>query len=118
MRISVCSRGRRKEPCRFCLGEARHRVVAILGERNEGDAHRFEVRIPDGRRFVLCHHVQADRWELAAAYPRAPRPLRRARAPQPVRMRRAALLLRKGWAALRHLSHHRTNELPLPGAPA
>ena len=75
MRISVRSRssGSGKEPCSFCLGESRLRVMAIVERRDLADVDYFEVRVLDGRNFVLARERQTDAWELAAVYPRAAR---------------------------------------------
>jgi len=82
MRISVRSRCRTsvKVPCSFCLGSARHPVVAIESDRHDLDADTFEVRILDGRRFVLCHRLEPDQWELAAVHARMRRRPARSRA--------------------------------------
>ena len=70
MRISVRSRAgtNGSEPCSLCLGRCSLRVVDILERRELDDARRFQVRVTDGRRFVLRYQPAADRWELAAVY--------------------------------------------------
>ena len=120
MRISVRSRCRASgwEPCSFCLGAARHRVVTILESHDEADARSFEVRILDGRRFVLRHHPDNDRWELAAVHGRVWR--RSVRPYTPSRPNPSLTLLRAAGWALWRLAHRRaaSRELPAPGAPA
>jgi hypothetical protein len=73
MRISVRSRAGRKgkEPWSFCLGRCELYVSEILERCEVTGAYRFQVRVTDGRRFVIRHHPALDRWELAAVY--APR---------------------------------------------
>lgn len=68
MRISVRSRPgiHGLEPCSFCLGRCSLQVVDILERSGRTDARRFQVRVADGRRFVLRHQPAGDRWELAA----------------------------------------------------
>jgi hypothetical protein len=75
MRISVHSRCTKcgTEPGRFCLGQAQLRVVSIVERRDTADSRYFEVRVPDGRDFLLCHQTQTDVWQLAAVYGRRPR---------------------------------------------
>ncbi|HEY9531883.1 MAG TPA: hypothetical protein VIQ55_10850 [Burkholderiales bacterium] len=76
MRISVRSRSGRtgKEPWSFCLGRCELFVMDILERCELTGACRFHVRVSDGRRFVIRHQVDADRWELAAVYaPSSPR---------------------------------------------
>jgi hypothetical protein len=72
MRISVsCRSGRKgKEPCSVHLGSADLPVAAIVERHEEPERQCFEVRVFDGRRFVLCHHADHDDWELAAVYGR------------------------------------------------
>ena len=75
MRISVysrCSSGRR-EPGSICLGQARLRVAAILERRDLADSDYFEVRVLDGRKFVLSHRRETDAWELTAVRAQVPR---------------------------------------------
>jgi hypothetical protein len=73
MRISVRSRAGRKgqEPWSFCLGRCELYVSDILERCEVTGAYRFQVRVTDGRRFVIRHQPALDRWELAAVY--APR---------------------------------------------
>ena len=57
MRISVRSRtGRKgKEPWSFCLGRRELYVTDILERCELTGACRFQVRVTDGRRFVIRH---------------------------------------------------------------
>jgi hypothetical protein len=73
VRISVRSRAGKNgdQPCSFCLGRRELFVVDILERREITGASRFQVRVSDGRRFVIRHQRALDRWELAAVY--APR---------------------------------------------
>jgi hypothetical protein len=75
MRISVHSRcsKRGSEPGSICLGQARLRVAAILERRDLADSDYFEVRVLDGREFVLSHRRQTDAWELTAVRAQMPR---------------------------------------------
>lgn len=54
------------EPCSFRLGQRSLHVVDILERGGLADARRFQVRVADGRRFVIRHQPAGDRWELAA----------------------------------------------------
>ncbi|MGH8669555.1 MAG: hypothetical protein ACREUN_01515 [Burkholderiales bacterium] len=78
MRISVRTRAGHsgREPCSFCLGACRLQVVDILERCQVADACRFQVRVSDGRRFVIRYQPQLDRWELAAVYPPRVKPHR------------------------------------------
>ena len=69
---SRCSR-KGSEPCSICLGQARLRVAAILERRDLADADYFEVRVLDGRKFVLSHERGTGAWKLGAVYPRTTR---------------------------------------------
>ncbi len=75
MRISVRSRAGRygKEPCSFCLGRCELYVTDIIERAEVTGANRFQVRVSDGRRFVIRHQPSTDRWELAAVYGSAQR---------------------------------------------
>jgi hypothetical protein len=70
MRISVRSRAGRKgkEPWSFCLGRRELYVTDILERCELTGACRFQVRVTDGRRFVIRHQPATDLWELAAVY--------------------------------------------------
>lgn len=77
MRISVRSRAGRngKEPRSFCLGGCELHVMDIIERCEITGAYRFQVRVSDGRRFVIRHQPATDRWELAAVYGRGRAPL-------------------------------------------
>ena len=79
MRISVRSRPCRHgvEPCAFCLGRAQLWIAAILERRESDELHAFDVRVLDGRRFLLHHRPQEDAWELGRVYPRCAKVRRR-----------------------------------------
>jgi hypothetical protein len=70
VRISVRSRtGKKgKEPWSFCLGRCELYVTDIIERCELTGACRFQVRVTDGRRFVIRHQPTADLWELAAVY--------------------------------------------------
>src|SRR3954465_13052822 len=70
MKISVGSRSGRSgnEPHRLCLGRCSLPITAVLNHRDEGGSHAFEVRVLDGRRFLLRHQTELDRWELLAVH--------------------------------------------------
>jgi hypothetical protein len=40
----------------------------IIERRELTGVCRFQVRVPDGRRFVILNRPATDRWELAAVY--------------------------------------------------
>lgn len=70
MKISVGSRSGKsgKEPYRLCLGHCSLPVTAVLDLHDEGETRVFEVRVLDGRRFVVRRQTEHDQWELVAAY--------------------------------------------------
>jgi hypothetical protein len=71
MKICVLSRIDRlgqPGPDALHLGQRRLRVVLVLARWAEPPYRYFEVRVEDGRRFVLRHHPDSGVWELAAAY--------------------------------------------------
>jgi hypothetical protein len=71
MKICVLSRIDRlgqSGPDALHLGQRRLRVVLVLARWAEPPYHYFEVRVEDGRRFVLRHDPDSGVWELAAAY--------------------------------------------------
>jgi hypothetical protein len=43
-------------------------VCSVLDRHDEGDARIFEVRVLDGRRFVVRRQTALDQWELVAVY--------------------------------------------------
>lgn len=64
-----------KEPCSFCLGRRELFVTGIIERCEVTGVCRFQVRVTDGRRFVIRHQPAADLWELDAVYaPSAARP--------------------------------------------
>ena len=71
MKICVLSRtgrGGQYDPHVFHLGSHRHAVVAVLEQWTQAQYRFFNVRVQDGRRFVLRHDPTTGAWELAAAY--------------------------------------------------
>ena len=72
MKISVGSRSCRSgsEPHRLRLGTCSLPVAAVLERHDEGEARVFEVRVLDGRRFIVRRQIGPDQWELVAAYGR------------------------------------------------
>lgn len=74
MKISVGSRSSKSgtEPCRLLLGRSSLPVAAVLNRRQETDACSFEVRVLDGRRFIVRHRPDLDGWELVAVCGRGP----------------------------------------------
>ena len=71
MRICVMAYQRatgEEQPAAFYLGGRRLPVTAIVERWSEGAARYFEVRVEDGRRFVLRHDPPTRAWSLAAVY--------------------------------------------------
>jgi hypothetical protein len=70
MRICVMAypKATGEEPAAFHLGGRRLPITAVLDRWSEGAARYFEVRVEDGRRFVLRHDPPARVWSLAAVY--------------------------------------------------
>lgn len=71
MRICVQSySGPRGEiyPCAFHLGGRRLPIVDILNRWSEAAFYYLEVRVADGRRFVLRYEPSQRCWELSAVY--------------------------------------------------
>ncbi len=70
--MRICVMAYRKagleEPAAFHLGGRRLPVTAVLERWSEGTARYFEVRVEDGRRFVLRHDAAGGSWALAAVY--------------------------------------------------
>jgi hypothetical protein len=62
-------------------------VTSVLEHRGQADSQVYEVRVLDGRRFVVRRQVDADGWELVAVYDR------RTRQRQQSRFGQAAVLL-------------------------
>lgn len=70
MKICVLSRATRGgyDPRVFHLGQRRLPVVAVLKQWTDAGHRYFDVRVEDGRHFVLRHDPATGVWELAAAY--------------------------------------------------
>jgi len=96
-------------------------VTSVLEHREQADSQVYEVRVLDGRRFVVRRQVDADRWELVGVYDR-----RRPKQRQPSRLGQAAVLMllmavalsRKALHFARRWRSHAQQELPKGGAPA
>jgi hypothetical protein len=71
MKITVCRGTKSKAeeaPNAFFLAERRLPVAAVLNRWTDLPYHFFEVRVDDGRRFVLRSEPPAGRWELVVVY--------------------------------------------------
>lgn len=71
MRICVMSYRKttgEEQPAAFYLGGRRLPVTVVLDRWSEGAARYHEVRVEDGRRFVLRHDPASRTWSLAAVY--------------------------------------------------
>ncbi len=55
-------------PSAFFLAERRLPVAAVLNRWTDSAYHFFELRVDDGRHFVLRCQPPAGRWELVAVY--------------------------------------------------
>ena len=102
MKISVSSRDGRigAEPGRLRLGQCSLPVSAVLSRRDDGYSRAFEVRVMDGRRFVVRYQAAQESWELVAVQGRYRPPL----APLvagPALMPLLAALYRRGLHAAR-----------------
>ena len=76
MKITVCRGGKpgtEEAPSAFFLAERRLPVAAVLNRWTDSAYHLFEVRVDDGRRFVLRSEPPAGRWELVVVYGRVVR---------------------------------------------
>jgi hypothetical protein len=76
MRLNVlCNAGPHGEetPWAFHLGGRRLSVISIVSRWTDTPHRYFEVRVDDGRRFVLRHETATRCWELAAVFA-APKP--------------------------------------------
>src|SRR5262245_27987997 len=121
MNISVACRSRSgaSEPARLCLGRCCLPVTDVRALADQPDSAVYEVRVLDGRRFVVRRQIAQDRWELVAVYERAPA----RRAPSRINRALAALILillalsRKAIHLARRGIKLRS-ELPPGGAPA
>jgi hypothetical protein len=89
MKICVGSRSGRSgnQPHRLCLGRCSLPVIAVLDRHDEGETRIFDVRVLDGRRFVVRRQIGFEQWELVAVYGR------RARRRPPARPMASLLLL-------------------------
>jgi hypothetical protein len=108
MKISVGSRpgNNGAEPCRLCLGRSSLPVTAVLERRDEGTARAFEVRVLDGRRFIVRYLSGTDQWELVAVHERGMRLQVTRVATSPVLMPLLIALYRKGVEiATREIAH-------------
>jgi hypothetical protein len=76
MKICVhTSGGPFEQPHVFYVGGHRLLVAGLLDRWNDMTHRHYEVRVQDGRRFLLRQDIAARSWELAAVY--APRLSRR-----------------------------------------
>ena len=57
-----------EQPAAFYLGGRRLPVTVVIERWSEGAARYYEVRVEDGRRFVLRHDPPSRTWTLAAVY--------------------------------------------------
>ena len=115
MKISVGSRSGRSgnQPHRLCLGRCSLPVTAVLDYRDEGASHAFEVRVLDGRRFLVRYQTELDLWELIAVHDAAARPKAAARPRQPLVGPLFLALLRR---AIQSAKRARKWKSDLPGA--
>ena len=92
----------------------------MLARRDQADSQIYEVRVLDGRRFVVRRQIDADRWELVAVYDR------RTKQREPSRLGQAAVLMllmaialsRKALHFAMRWRSHAQQDLPKGGAPA
>jgi hypothetical protein len=69
MKICVhTSGGPSVEPHVFYVGGHRLRVAGLVGRWSDPTHHHFEVRVEDGRRFLLRQDIAARDWELVGVY--------------------------------------------------
>src|SRR6476469_8646975 len=102
MKISVGSRAGRTgtEPGRLCLGRCSLPVSAVLSRRDDGCSCAFEVRVMDGRRFVVRYQPAEGSWELVAVQRRNRQSAERVAA-SPALMPLLRALYRRGLRAAR-----------------
>ena len=102
MKISVGSRDGRTgtEPGRLCLGRCSLPVSAVLSRHDDGCSRAFEVRVMDGRCFVVRYQPAQGSWELVAVQPRNQPPAVHVAA-SPALMPLLVALYRKGLQAAR-----------------
>jgi len=71
MKITVCRGTKSKAeeaPTAFFLAERRLPVAAVLNRWTDSAYCFFEVRVDDGRHFVLRREPSLERWELVAVH--------------------------------------------------
>ena len=123
MNISVGSRSSNlgAEPCRLRLGRSSLPVTAVLSRRDEAGARAFEVRVLDGRHFVVRYLSETDRWELVAVYGQGTRQRIARVATSPLLMPLLIALYRRGIEIVRRRRSGKSlveNVIPRGGAPA
>jgi len=64
----ITSGGQRGEPHVFYVGRSRLLVAGLVGRWSDTTHRHFEVRVEDGRRFLLRQDIAARTWELAGVY--------------------------------------------------
>jgi hypothetical protein len=124
MKISVGSRSSRSgnEPHRLRLGRCSLLVTAVLERHDEGETRVFDVRVLDGRRFVVRCQPGLEQWELVAAYGRPARRQPQGRRVASVLRPLLAVLSRKARQIARRAGKPKCDlppsTLPSGGAPA
>jgi hypothetical protein len=124
MKISVRSRSGRSgnEPHRLCLGQCSLPVISILNRHDEGEARVFDVRVLDGRRFVVRRQTEFEQWELIGVYGRAVRRMAPARPIASLLLLLSVALCRKALTIAKRGRKSKANlpsgVLPSGGAPA
>jgi hypothetical protein len=97
-------------------------VAAVLERHDEGEARVFEVRVLDGRRFIVRRQTGPDQWELVAAYGRPARRSPQARPIAALLVLLLAALSRKALEIARRAGKPKRDlppsTLPRGGAPA
>jgi hypothetical protein len=71
MKICVLTVGGKRgdePPHAFYVGGRRLLVAGLIGRWHDTTYRHFEVRVEDGRRFVLRQDIAARDWELAGVY--------------------------------------------------
>jgi len=123
MKISVGSRSGRSgnQPHRLCLGQCSLPVTAVLDHRDEGASHAFEVRVLDGRRFLVRYQTELDLWELIAVHDRQARTKPPARLREPLVGPLLLALIRRAMKSARRAGKWKSDlpaDVPGGGAPA